>query len=191
MWDNLKACLSMRWPIGYLVRDILDNQLSHSNAVDLFKTASLVAPCYITIVKKRRSSGIKLDDDGLIIQRDHYPSNNPNDSVILLGKRKTLTQTNIDQNCEDPDKDILWSINRRYLADAIGNGLLELGRGTIEIQKEFHRTKILEKYMVHPIKNHETRYISLLAPCKFDTNNVECLDSRFVILEQSNIQNNM
>jgi hypothetical protein len=176
MWDNLKACLSMRYPIGYLVRDIFDNQLSHRDAINILKTTYLIAPCYITVIKKRRNILSKSDDDGLIIQRNHAPNTTDSDT-IFLGQNKTLTQTNIDQGCEDPDKDLLWSIDRRHLANSIGEGLLQLGKGIIDIQDESSRTKILEKYMVFPIKNHETRYISLISPLNFGSN---CLDSRLV-----------
>lgn len=183
IWDNFKACISMRWPIGYLVRDILDGQVDHHGAVELFKKSTLIAPCYITMISRRRKgpiSGIvKMKDDGLVIQRNQYPhAEDDLNAVIYLGNNSVLTQTNIDQGCYDDDKDILWSIKRRDLAKVIGDGLLELGKGKLKVNTLEQRSKILGKYLTFPILNDETRYISLIHPGRFNTEEIDCLDSR-------------
>jgi len=185
MWDNFKACWSMRWPIGYAVRDLLDNQFDYHAASKFLKKVSLIAPCYITMCCRRRNGPISgivtMNSDGVVIQRDQsHDSDDQSMGTVEIGNKKTLTQTNIDQNIYDSDKDILYSIRRRDLANSIGEGLLEMHSDELKVDTYSRRTKLLEKYLVHPILNEETRYISLMAPGKFDPEDFESLDSRHI-----------
>ena len=48
IWNVLSAITS-GWPIGFLTRHLLTNERDYRYAVEIFRTAKLIAPVYITV----------------------------------------------------------------------------------------------------------------------------------------------
>jgi hypothetical protein len=46
--DALSSCFS-GWPIGFLVREILESTKDYHTAVEQLAQSSIIAPCYLTI----------------------------------------------------------------------------------------------------------------------------------------------
>ena len=59
--DALSSCLSA-WPIGFLVREILESTKDYHIAVEQLAQSSIIAPCYLTIcgISQSRTIGTLL-----------------------------------------------------------------------------------------------------------------------------------
>jgi len=138
LFDNVSKALQLKWPIGYLIRYILENEYDFDNTKKIFKEAELISPCYITLGHPNGQS--------CIIVRD------PNNCVTVI-ENNYVCQTNIDPNCCDSNKSILYSIARRNKVD-------EIISSKVTIWNTFD--DILKDMLVFPILNEETIYTAIM-----------------------------
>lgn len=136
---NAFRTFNMKWPIGYLVRDIIEKNMGKTRAIKTLSEAVLISPCYITVFSEGTSQ---------IITRDP-------DSIVSI-RNTNLVQTNCDHDKIEPN--ILWSCERRELMKKIEGELNDLynnkkGEGGISLNE------MLKKLLIHPIKNDETVYV--------------------------------
>lgn len=136
--DNISKALQLKWPIGYLIRYILENEYSFYDAKKIFKEAELISPCYITLGH--------YTDQTCIIVRDPY-------NCVSVIENSFVCQTNIDPGCNDSNKDILYSINRR-------NKINEIITQKVHTWNTFD--DILIDMLIHPILNEETVYVTIM-----------------------------
>lgn len=95
--ENIYKTINLQWPITYLIRAILENELSYDDAISNFTNNILISPCYISIYSKiHKSVIITRDPDSLVSIRDH-----------------DLVQTNCDFDKNIPN--ISQSVERRNL----------------------------------------------------------------------------
>jgi hypothetical protein len=132
--NNALKTLSLSWPIGYLVRDVIEREHSLAVAKHRLQTAYLVSPCYISCYVP--------DEKSFIITRD------PKSTVSC--REQDLVQTNCDHNDNDEKNNILWSHERRHLMANIAQRCHD--------QQLTDMTTIVNKFLVHPILNEETVY---------------------------------
>lgn len=130
--QNFHRTLSMNWPIGYLVRYIINNELSEEKALQLLQQAQLISPCYITFYVPNGNS--------VIITRDH-------DKTVDC-RQHTLYQTNCDWDKNEPN--ILYSNDRCNLIENIKKSISKKSNPEID--------DIIKIILRFPIKNEETIY---------------------------------
>lgn len=140
IWTVIKNAIksmSLKWPIGYAMRHVADEQYSYKSAMQFLKTVNLISPCYITVCHKR--------DLPFVIIRD--PTN------YIIHTDDNMCQTNCDFNKREPN--ILYSVERR-----------ELGYNTIKNNhNNFHSIDdIIDQLAVHPIINNDTIYLCVMIP---------------------------
>ena len=131
---NLYRTVSMKWPIGYLVRNIIENSANIVDAKNLLETCELISPCYVTVyVPYHQSYIITRDCDKTVDTRSNE-----------------LVQTNCDWNKTEPD--ILWSLDR-----------VKLVKITQEIIDKYmippSPYEILDLLLKYPVLNDETIYV--------------------------------
>lgn len=143
LMKNLFRTVKLKWPIGYLVRYIIESQYSSSDARDILIMTELISPCYITMYIPQIQS--------CIITRDC-------DKTVNVRTEK-LIQTNCDWNKTEPD--ILWSVERRNKVSQIQDLLLK--------EKNLTETQILDYLMIYPIINDETIYVHYQCGDKYET----------------------
>lgn len=136
---NLCRTLSQKWPVGYIIRDIMEEKCNRKQAESILTNAKLISPCYITLCHEDKSCVIIRDPDECV---DKYHGD-------------TLVQTNIDPECYDENKDILWSIERR---DKVNNIIAN------DIQKCQTDDDIFNTFNVFPVSNPTTIYTTLMDP---------------------------
>jgi hypothetical protein len=127
---NAFRTFNMKWPIGYLVRDIIEKNMGKTRAIKTLCDAHLISPCYITVFSEGSSQ---------IITRDA-------DSIVSI-RNTDLIQTNCDYDKTEPN--ILWSCERR--------GLMKKIEG--ELNTEMTLNDMIKKLLVFPIQNTETVYV--------------------------------
>lgn len=98
---NLMSIITMKWPIGYRIRTVLESGLNLRDSLECFRGSLLVSPTYITVCTK---SG------GHIIVRDP-------DSVVKELTDLPLIQTNLDDDKSCPN--IVYSLERRELSKGV------------------------------------------------------------------------
>jgi hypothetical protein len=135
--NNAYRTLGMKWPIGYLVRDIIEKNTGCHRALNLLSESCLVSPCYITMFIPNGTS--------VIITRDA-------DSAVSVRNTNTI-QANCDHDKTEPD--ILWSCRRRDLVKVFEKDLDRDARSGVELNVQ----AILAKMLVHPVLNEETVYV--------------------------------
>ena len=136
---NLYRTISMKYPIGYLVRNIIENSSNIIDAKNLLETSELISPCYITVyVPYHQSYIITRDCDKLVNTRTNE-----------------LVQTNCDWDKTEPD--ILWSLDR-----------VKRIKATQEIIDKYtippSPYEILDLLLKYPVLNDETIYVH----CQYD-----------------------
>jgi len=95
--DNINKTVNLYWPITYLIRNVLEQQMLFSEAVDTFCNSKLISPCYISMFSKYSKS--------VIITRDF-------DSLVNI-RDYNLVQTNCDFDKNEPN--VTKSVERREL----------------------------------------------------------------------------
>lgn len=134
---NFGRTVTMNWPIGYLVRNIVENRMDVYTAKSLLETSQLISPCYITLyVPNFQTYIITRDCDKLINTRTNE-----------------LIQTNCDFNKSEPN--ILWSLERRKHIQEIQKKLEEMDTNNETITCGI----ILEMLLKHPVENEESIYL--------------------------------
>tara|TARA_R110002050_G_scaffold111119_1_gene224407 strand:- start:512 stop:745 length:234 start_codon:yes stop_codon:yes gene_type:complete len=62
-WENVKKAASGSWPIGFLVREVLSQDETFTEAFNTLEKSPLIAPTYFTLAGKKK-------DQGALITRD-------------------------------------------------------------------------------------------------------------------------
>ncbi|AGD92707.1 acid ceramidase-like protein [Megavirus lba] len=141
---NAHRTISMKWPIGYLVRYIIENNFTFSKAKTYFINTELISPCYITMFDKNNSS--------YIITRNCDKSINV--------RSDNLIQTNCDFNKSEPN--ILYSVERREYIRKI----IEKIKNT---ENKISYRKLIKTISKFPIINNDTIYIHYQYDSEFET----------------------
>lgn len=137
MLGNAFRAISMAWPVGHLIRNICDDNLSFDEAYNFLATTNLISPCYITLCR--------ITDTPLTIIRDPSSSSTHHGNYII--------QTNCDNDKNEPD--ILWSVKRRSYAKEI----IKKYKSNFE-----NVDQLVDNLLVNPILNDETIYLSVCCP---------------------------
>lgn len=133
---NLYRTVTMKWPIGYLVRYIIENNLDVYNAKKSLENSQLISPCYITLyVPGYQTYIITRDCDKLVDTRTNE-----------------LIQTNCDWNKKEPN--ILWSLERIKFIKNTQNIINKLHNNQTSDVKN-----ILKLLLKFPVINEETIYV--------------------------------
>lgn len=131
--NNAVRTFNMAWPIGYLVREIVNNptNLSSKEVLKKLENSPLISPCYITFYSTKIKSRI--------ITRDA-------DKTVSC-RKVDLIQTNCDWNKSAPN--ILYSVERRAKVYPL-------------LKTDLPKDKVLDKLLEHPIINEETIYVFIM-----------------------------
>lgn len=140
---NVRRALTMSWPVGYLFRHVLESEYSCDMAVDTFKTAYLVSPCYITICSVDIAKSC-------VIVRD------PNDLITVRPFNSACIQANVDDiDTVTPADNILYSRERCRMAQTIITNIIPKCHKLDDIFKAFDK---------NPITNDLTIYRVIMIP---------------------------
>ncbi|CAF0921124.1 unnamed protein product [Rotaria sordida] len=141
---NLKTALASGWPIGFLVREILESTHNYELAVEQLAQSSIIAPCYFTICGTSQSKTL-----GTLLTRKQTLEENR----WTVSEHGSIIQTNIDHWSSEKHEDILFSIKRRDLSKRF----LSQMKGV----NEYELWKLLSEY---PICNNITIYGTFMCP---------------------------
>ena len=138
--------ISFHWPIGYLIRDILENNYDTVKTLRILSNSKLVSPCYITLCPGK--------GDAYIITRDH-------DKLVSIRNFNESTYI-VQTNCDDinDENNIMWSKERMYKVDRIMN------RNDISDQSHITVSDIFDMFSKTPIINIHTIYSTVMVPEK-------------------------
>jgi hypothetical protein len=135
--NNYISASLMYWPVSYLVRHILETNMSYEKCCELLENAKLISPSYITITNFR--------DNPRVYVRDQLS--------YKIYTDETTIQTNCDNDCNNNKKefDILYSFKRRELFE--------------KVLQEKHNTlnDLIKNLCVFPIINEETIYLTVMS----------------------------
>ena len=140
--NNLLNLGKSYWPAGYLIRSVMDNDLNYSQIIDRLSNCKLVAPCYLIVC------GIETEQC-INIVRDRESA-----SIHQIDNDK-IVQTNIDPFVDCRSKNILYSTERKQLAEQIINDI-QSNAGQVN--------DLFEKFRQFPIINEETVYMCMMMP---------------------------
>lgn len=132
--ENLIRAYQMRWPIGHLIRSIMEEDYSVSTAKSMLEEFQLISPCYFILYVPGKKS--------YVITRD------PDKAVHVRADQ--LVQANCDFDKTFPN--ILWSLERVQLINKMEE---KLNSYKTKLSSE----EILKHLLVHPVLNEETVYI--------------------------------
>jgi len=62
-FQRLWKRMTKAWPVGYLVREVLESTPNYSTAVSFLATSALMAPCYITVCGGSAKDGVLITRD--------------------------------------------------------------------------------------------------------------------------------
>lgn len=151
LFGNVMRAMRMKWPVGYLMRDILEGDVSFKTAYKTLCTYRLISPCYITLCSvKGESYVIVRDNDRTVKVRDTKGTN-------------FIVQTNCDDVNDKYDRsDIMWSRDRYRKVEKI----MESFNTDVDVKTmtDSDMNDILDIFDVKPITNDYTIYASLMIP---------------------------
>lgn len=139
---NLFNIITLKFPVSYLVRYIVENQMNTSDAINILKKIDVISPVYYTINV--------FDGIPSIIERD---STNFNEY-----KNEYVIQTNCDLcdvNNMDEDKNIMNSYERYNQINQM-------------ITKKLNKNKIIKTFNKYPIMNEDTIYFCTISKDSFE-----------------------
>lgn len=130
---NLYRTVSQKWPVGYLIRYVIENNFDYDTSKDMLIRFQLISPCYMTLYRKNGSNIITRDCDSASVRNCE------------------LIQTNCDWNKTEPN--ILWSLER---VSAIKEVQKRIDDGEITGAKE-----AIKEVLKFPVMNEETIYVHI------------------------------
>lgn len=136
--SNVYALLNMKWPVGYLIREVCSSKKNLNDTIVNLCKSSVVSPCYLTICPASTELPfvITRDPDGYSCDSSEY-----------------VIQTNCDKCKCEPN--ILHSVERRELAKQI----------VAENSNNFSSVdELARQLLVEPIVNVETIYYTIMNP---------------------------
>lgn len=141
---NFFRVITLRWPIGYLIRNIIEKKCNVDKTIKILRDYELISPCYITVYHQEKSCVITRNCDSV----DNIRYNN-------------LVQTNCDFDKIIPN--ILWSTERRDHVNDIIKDIKKknkINESDIKI--------ILSRLLNFPVLNEETIYFVYQYNYNFD-----------------------
>jgi hypothetical protein len=143
---NYFNIVNMYFPVSYLVRYVVENELNSHDAIESLKKCNVISPVYYTINR--------FDDNPLIIQRD------PTSFKEYINKN--VTQTNCDlsdfsENYDYNDRKNIMNSYERY----------EQVQRVID-KKVVNKKKIMKTFNESPIMNDETVYFCVISKDIFE-----------------------
>lgn len=134
---NFYRTVTMNWPVGYMIRHVIENNLTTPEAKVFLTKTKLISPCYITM--------FVVNGESCVITRDC------DDTCSIRTHDHSLTQTNCDFGKTEPD--ILYSVNRLRHIDTIVKKILDNPDREISIER------LISKILQFPVYNEETVYV--------------------------------
>ncbi len=134
---NVFQTMLLKYPIGYLIRDICENE----TYIDIIKNrlyhTQLISPCYITLCYTNKYPEIITRDPNSYKSHTH----------------EYVIQTNCDIDKQIPD--ILYSVARRkYALQSISN-----------VSNKYESIETMKSELLqYPILNDETLYVTMMSP---------------------------
>eukprot|EP01087_Luapelamoeba_hula_P012980 TRINITY_DN3676_c0_g1_i1.p1 TRINITY_DN3676_c0_g1~~TRINITY_DN3676_c0_g1_i1.p1 ORF type:complete len:385 (+),score=27.58 TRINITY_DN3676_c0_g1_i1:450-1604(+) len=119
-WQNVKKAISYNWPIGFLLREVLETAESFDRAVSYLANSALIAPVYFTVAGTQKGQGC-------IITRNRTEEEQRLDFSVY----GYLVQANIEHWNNNEDDDILYSLERRALAHSLIQSLRSPTEGAL------------------------------------------------------------
>jgi hypothetical protein len=166
-WTNIKKAISSAWPVGFLVREVLDTDSdaatdcnTFGKAVQALSSSRLVSPCYFTVVGAR-------PNQGAIITRSRSASENPVQMAESKNIANTIVQTNMDHWVDDEDENIFYSRERRrrvahrFAAGAAANSD---ATGADQNQILTNEKDMWSVLKMKPLSNEITLYATVMCP---------------------------
>jgi len=145
--ENLHRTISFKWPIGYLVRNIIEKNCCLYDAKVILETSELISPCYVTLYVPNYKT--------YIITRDCNAKNEVNT------RTENLIQTNCDWNKTEPN--ILWSLERIKTIRSVQKKIDKTDHTTLK------SSDILELLLQKPVLNQETIYVHYQYENEYET----------------------
>lgn len=133
---NIKRAMSMYWPVGHLIRNLLESTSDYNIVLEKLVSSKLISPCYITICPP-------IEQPTLIV-RDA-------EKCIDVISESCIIQTNVDPH-KDSNYDILYSKKRQALAKKILK----------DSDKWKTDKEILHAFNQYPIINEDTIYTNIM-----------------------------
>lgn len=145
---NLNKSINGAWPVGFLMRHLLETEISYDKIKNYLSNSSLIAPCYLTV------GGVK-SGEGVILCR----TRDKTDKIQVLGNNDHdfIVQTNIDYDKEYDNTvpNIMYSQQR---IQSVKNIMQDYG--------ETNNVKfIIQRFSIWPIINETTIYATVMC-CK-------------------------
>jgi hypothetical protein len=132
---NVSYTMKLKYPIGYLIRDICENETNIDKINNRLCNTHLISPCYFTICYDKRIPEI--------ITRDI--------TSYRIYSHEYVIQTNCDFDKNEPN--ILYSVKRRNVAKIIISNFTN----------NFDSINNMKDYLlIHPILNEDTIYITMM-----------------------------
>ena len=151
---NVKRALSMKWPVGYLLRDILENGDRLKIVKHRIYRTQLIAPCYVTICPRKLDAVIAVRDCDKLVEKRHQADG-------------LLVQTNHDEGCETPLDNIMWSFERYHKASHYAQKFSRqttTGEDTTTSDKNDAFIEFNNGFYSEPIINDHTIYSAVMIP---------------------------
>lgn len=152
---NIWRTMKMKWPVGYLIRYIFENNVTSSSARSLLRTTQLISPCYITFCTKCGPACVIMRNKDSVADEKVLGSNGSNGYLI---------QTNHD-TIKTSYANIMESFERYTLAEKILKEKFKFNSEGVCVNAT--QDKILEEFHVRPIINSHTIYSSIIVPSKY------------------------
>ncbi len=134
---NVWSLIGSKWPVGYLIRQVCENNKDYDTTIIDLCCSSIVSPCYLIVCG--------VSDKPKIITRD------PSDYKITRGEY--VVQTNCDQLKNEPD--ILYSVERRNFVNS------EIKK----VNNNWQSIEVLQRSLLfNPVVNEETIYYAIMMP---------------------------
>lgn len=150
---NVMRTLKMKWPIGYMIRHVFENDMTCDQAYDTLSSCKLISPCYITFCPAVGEAKIIIrEHDKTIGEKSLY------DAGYLI-----QTNHDSDNSLSNNQLNIMWSFERYRKASFIMEQNYEFDNGTCT---NINSENILQNFLVKPIINPHTIYTSLIVPKK-------------------------
>jgi hypothetical protein len=142
---NFLRTILMKWPISYLVRYVLENELDYKQTKKVLSTYKLISPCYITLCSGQKEGAcVIVRDCGKTVR------------IRELGDQKYIVQTNCD-NMMDRN-DIMWSKDRiRMVRDV-------LNKNDSHNKSFLNCDDVFDMFLGNPVINAFTIYKSVIVP---------------------------
>ena len=131
--ENYNKTINMFWPVSYLLRYLIEQNLSYELVIKNLNESPLISPTYYIVNK--------FDAKPVIIQR------NSQSYDLIIGNEGNVIQTNCDNDKFEPD--ILYSCDRREMIDKI-------------IKNYNNYDDIIERVYNFPVINEETIYFCII-----------------------------